>query len=79
MIFGVRMLIFCFSQEYRLQADVKKSNGLVVIRLPAEVERSFSIALSAQISGRALKVSLDDNRVDSRGYCIPRWLNIANE
>lgn len=54
------------------------SGGLVLVRIPDSAERSFSIALAAQMAGHELAVSVDDTNFDSNGFCILRWLNLKN-
>jgi hypothetical protein len=50
--------------------------GLVLVRLPHA--KAYAAALSAQASGKPVKVSLDDTRRDSAGYCILRWMKVLN-
>jgi hypothetical protein len=58
--------------------NCKTSGGKVVVRIPSSEERSFSIALAAQLAGKEVQVSVDDTRKDSGGYCIIRYINIVN-
>lgn len=52
--------------------------GHVVFLLSRDMDRAYSTALSAQMSGKTLVVNVDDNLKDSSGACWVRWVNAKN-
>lgn len=51
--------------------------GLVYIVLP-NTQRIYVTTLAAKIAGKEVTVSIDDTRRTAGGYCILRWMSIAN-
>ena len=54
------------------------SGGLVLVRIPDSASRAFSIALSAQVAGKQVELSVDEEMTGLGGFCGLRWLNLAN-
>lgn len=55
---------------------VDAASGLVIIRIPDSEERAFSVALAAQMAGKEVSVSINDERVNASGDCILSWISI---
>lgn len=53
-------------------------DGFVVLRLADDMDRAYSTALAAQMSGKKVQVNVNDVLKDSSGACWVRWLNIVN-
>ena len=56
----------------------KKSGDKVLIRVLGDKggDRQLSMLMSAQMANKKIIASLDDNRIDSGGYCIVRWIQL---
>ena len=57
-----------------------KSGGLVIARIRSDNngDRSFSMALAARLSGKKVKVSIDDNERNAEGDCFLNSLEIKD-
>jgi hypothetical protein len=52
--------------------------GLILVRILNDADRAFSIALAAELAGKELELSVDDNHTGLGGYCVLRWINVVN-
>lgn len=53
-------------------------SGLVIVRIPDSADRAFSTALAAQVAGKRVELSVNDEVTGLGGHCLLRWLGIAD-
>ena len=57
----------------------RTTSGYAILRIADNMDRAYSTALAAQMSGKRLIVNINDDDKDSTGACWVRWLNIDVE